>query len=65
MEKSQNNYNKNKIIILSEMSGDWASKDKRLPGGPVVKTLHLHCKGRELHPWLGNEDLAFLCVWPK
>ena len=28
------------------------------PGGLVVKTLCLHCRGAECHPWQGNWDLA-------
>ena len=24
------------------------------PGCPVVKTLHFHCRGRVVNPWLGN-----------
>ena len=24
------------------------------PGGPVVKTLHFHCRGRGFDPWSGN-----------
>ena len=24
------------------------------PGGPVVKTLHFHCRGHGFHPWLRN-----------
>ena len=24
------------------------------PGGPVVRTLPLHCRGHRFHPWLGN-----------
>ena len=26
------------------------------PGGPVVKTLHFHCRGHGFSPWLGNKD---------
>ena len=25
-----------------------------VPGGPVVKTLHFHCRGHEFDPWSGN-----------
>ena len=25
-----------------------------LPGGAVLKTLHLHCSGTRFHPWLAN-----------
>ena len=24
------------------------------PGGPVVKTAHFRCRGREFHLWLGK-----------
>ena len=24
------------------------------PGGPVVRTLHFHCRGSRFNPWLGN-----------
>ena len=24
------------------------------PGGPVVKTLHFHCRGHGVNPWLRN-----------
>ena len=24
------------------------------PGGPVVKTLHFHCRGRGFDPWSGK-----------
>ena len=24
------------------------------PGGPVVKTLHFHCRGHGFDAWLGN-----------
>ena len=26
------------------------------PGGPVVKTLHFHCRGRSFNPLWGNKD---------
>ena len=26
------------------------------PGGPVVKTLCFHCRGRRFDPWSGNYD---------
>ena len=25
-----------------------------LPGSPMIETLHFHCKGHRLHPWLGK-----------
>ena len=35
------------------------------PGGPVVKTLHFHCRGHRFDPWSGYQDPIFLVVWPK
>ena len=40
-------------------SGDRSGKKKDrecgdFPGGPVVKTLHFHCRGHGFDPWLGN-----------
>ena len=35
------------------------------PGGPVVKTLSLQCKGCGFDPWLGNKDPAYCLVWQK
>ena len=32
------------------------SQDSDFPGGPVVRTLHIHCRGHGCDPWLGNED---------
>ena len=31
----------------------------------MVRTLHFHCKGLGLDPWLGNEDPAACTVQPK
>ena len=31
----------------------------------MVKTPHLHCRGRGLDPWWGNKDLPRHTVWPK
>ena len=28
--------------------------NKGIPGGPVVKTPHFHCRGRGFDPWSGN-----------
>ena len=27
---------------------------QKFPGGPVVKTLSFHCRGRRFHPWSAN-----------
>ena len=27
---------------------------KEFPGGPVVRTLHFHCRGHRFDPWSGN-----------
>ena len=35
------------------------------PGGPVVKTPHLHCRGYGFNPWWGNKDPPRHMVWPK
>ena len=35
------------------------------PGGPVVRTLPFHCRGRRFDPGSGNEDPTCLTVWPK
>ena len=35
----------------------WSSHNRPLgdlPSGPVVKTLHFHCRGRRFNPWSGN-----------
>ena len=29
-------------------------KSQDFPDGPVVKTLHFHCRGHRFDPWLGN-----------
>lgn len=34
------------------------------PGGPVVRTLHSHCRGHGFCPWLGNKILQ-AAVWPN
>ena len=38
-----------KRILLSEKS-----QTVDFPGGPVVKTLHFHCRGPGFDPCLGN-----------
>ena len=35
------------------------------PGGPVVETLRLHCRGHVFDPWLGNLDPACRTVAKK
>ena len=30
------------------------SREGEFPGGPVVRTLHLHCQGPGVDPWLEN-----------
>ena len=40
-------YNGRALSVESQSSGYF-------PGGPVVKTLHFHCKGHGFDPWLGN-----------
>ena len=35
------------------------------PGGPVVKTLRFHCRGRGFDPWLGNQDPTCCMVWQE
>ena len=35
------------------------------PGGPVVKTLCFHCRGRGFNPWLGNSDPACHVARPQ
>ena len=39
------------------------NKQRDLPGGPVVKTLRFHCRGRRFDPWSGNQDPTCLGVW--
>ena len=34
---------------ISERGVEWD-----FPGGPVVKTLHFHCRGHKLNPWWEN-----------
>ena len=34
-------------LYFNKLAGDF-------PGGPVVKTLYLHCSGCGFDPWLGN-----------
>ena len=36
-----------------------------LPGSPMVKTPHFHCRGRRFNPWSGNKDPACCTVRPK
>ena len=36
-----------------------------LPGGPVAKTLHFHCREHGFDPWLRNEDPMCCMVRPK
>ena len=40
-------------------------RSRDFPGGPVVKTLHFHCRGHRFDTWLGNYDLSYWAVWPK
>ena len=35
------------------------------PGGPVIETLHFHCRGSSFDPRLGNYDPACCMVQPK
>ena len=37
------------LCKISERGVEWD-----FPGGPVVKTLHFHCRGHKLNPWWGN-----------
>ena len=36
-----------------------------VPGGPVVKTLHFHCRGHRFDPWSGDCDPICCTLWPK
>ena len=49
------------LLLLPPFQG-LAAQD--FPGGPVVKTLHFHCRECRIEPWLGNEDLVG-CVAKK
>ena len=40
-------------------------QNREFPGGPVVKTLHFHCKGHRFDPWLGNKNPKCHQVRPK
>ena len=49
-----------KIIVYDQVSLSnprkraLKKKSRDFPGGPGLKTLCFHCKGREFNPWLGN-----------
>ena len=38
----------------STLEGSVKTLVRDVPGGPVVKTLRFHCRGRGLDPWSGN-----------
>ena len=40
--------------LPSSPPGNEESKAWELPGGPVVRTQHLHCHGYGFNPWSGN-----------
>ena len=40
-------------------------KQSDFPGGPVVKTLPFHYRGRRFNSWSGNKDPACYDVGPK
>ena len=33
---------------------DYQERPRDLPGGPVVKTPHFHCRGHRFNPWSGT-----------
>ena len=35
------------------------------PGGPVARTLLFHCRGRGVHPWLGNQAPTQWAAWSR
>ena len=41
------------------------ARNRDLPGGPVVRTLHFHRRGSGFGPQSGNEDPASHAVRPK
>ena len=45
-----------KLACLNLNINDSALKigNRDFPGGPVVKTLHFHCRGYGFDPWSGN-----------
>ena len=46
-------FRENEHLIKSV--GETLNEDRRgLPSGPVVKTLHFHCKAHGFDLWLGN-----------
>ena len=38
--------------VLAILCPKYASRD--FPGGPVIRTLHCHCRGHGFNPWSGN-----------
>ena len=42
-----------------------SDQQRDFPGGLVVKTLSLPCRGYRFGPWLGNQDPTCLMAQPK
>ena len=41
-------------LVSPSVSDDKSTGTWDFPGGPVVKNLHSHCRGRGFNPWSGN-----------
>ena len=39
------------------------TSNEDFPGGPVVKTMHFHCRACSFHPW--SSKFHKLPEWPK
>ena len=56
------------VLLIINKTWELSSKITSLgdfPGGPVVKTPCLQCKGHRFDPWLGNLKVTFLEEWLK
>ena len=54
-----------KLSDTEECKSDMEDRIVHFPGGPVVKTLHFHCRGHRFDPWSGNYDPTCWVAWPK
>ena len=52
-------------LTISLLSKSKKTKTGEVPGGPVVRTRHIHCCGPGLNPWWGNLDPASCAARPK
>ena len=43
-------------LVVSRMKRNWRKEEEigDVTGGPVLRTLPFHCRGRGFNPWSGN-----------